>query len=372
MVATVLPLYLVTTLGFSPLQFGIVDGLYQGAGAFVRLAAGYAGDRLRRHKEVAAIGYGISAVCKLALAVVGSAFGAISAIVLFDRAGKGIRTAPRDAMISLSSPPGQLGASFGVHRALDTAGAMLGPLVAFGLLALTPGDYSSLFLVAFCFAIAGFGVLVLLVDDPARAQRSNPVPAVRMADIARLFRIPALRGLAIAAVLLGIATVSDGFIYLTLQQDLDLDPLYFPLLFTGTALVYMLLATPAGRLADRIGRGRVLVAGYGLLLCVYGLLLAAPTLGIPGLLLALALLGTYYAATDGVLMALASAWVPEELRGSGLAALGTAVSGARFAGSVLFGLLWTAVDVQLALACFAGALAVSIGLSSDTVWSHGS
>jgi hypothetical protein len=110
MVATVLPLYLVATLGFTPLQFGVVDGLYQGAGAFVRLGAGFLGDRLRRHKEVAALGYGLSAVCKLALAAVGSAFGAISAIVLADRAGKGIRTAPRDAMISLATPEERLGA----------------------------------------------------------------------------------------------------------------------------------------------------------------------------------------------------------------------------------------------------------------------
>src|SRR5688572_8288189 len=146
MVATVLPLYLVSTLGFTPLQYGIVDGLYQGAAAFVRLAGGFIGDRRRRHKGVATFGYGLSAVCKLALAAVGSAFGAISAIIVFDRAGKGLRTAPRDAMISMSSREEDLGASFGIHRALDTTGALLGPLVAFGLLALAPGAFDSLFL----------------------------------------------------------------------------------------------------------------------------------------------------------------------------------------------------------------------------------
>src|SRR3954452_23191531 len=122
MVATVLPLYLVSTLGFTPLQFGVVDGLYQGAGAFVRFGAGFVGDRWRRHKEVALLGYGLSTACKLALAAVGTGFGASSAIVLVDRAGKGIRTAPRDAMISLATPRERLGASFGVHRAMDTAG----------------------------------------------------------------------------------------------------------------------------------------------------------------------------------------------------------------------------------------------------------
>jgi MFS family permease len=360
MVATVLPLYLVATLGFTPLQFGVVDGLYQGAGAFVRLGAGFLGDRLRRHKEVAALGYGLSAVCKLALAAVGSAFGAISAIVLADRAGKGIRTAPRDAMISLATPEERLGASFGVHRAMDTAGAMIGPLVAFGLLALTPGEYTSLFLVAFLFGLVGLAVLVLLVDDPSKGRGETSIaPPPKLRDVLALLRVPAFRGLSVAALALGLATVSDGFIYLTLQQRLDLDPAYFPLLFTGTAVVYMALAAPAGRLADRVGRGRVLLGGYLLLLAVYCLLIA-PSLGIAGLCLTLVLLGTYYAATDGVRMALASAWVPKEIRGSGLAALGTAVSGARLLASVIFGAVWTIMSSEIALTCFAVGLVAAL------------
>jgi nitrate/nitrite transporter NarK len=97
MVSAVLPLYLVATLGFSPLQYGFIDGLYQGASALVRLAAGFVGDRLSRHKLMASIGYGLSAVCKLGLAVIGGAWGGMSAIILLDRTGKGIRTAPHRA-----------------------------------------------------------------------------------------------------------------------------------------------------------------------------------------------------------------------------------------------------------------------------------
>src|ERR1044072_7754386 len=171
MVATVLPLYLVTTLGFTPLQDGAVDGLYPGAAALVRFAGGYLGDLARRHKGIASLGYGVSAFCKIALAAVGSSFGAISAIIMLDRAGKGLRTAPRDAMISMSSEPENLGTTFGVHRALDTTGALLGPLLAFGLLALAPLAFDTLFLVSFCFGIAGLGVLVLLVREPAPPPR---------------------------------------------------------------------------------------------------------------------------------------------------------------------------------------------------------
>src|SRR5205807_878416 len=113
MVATVLPLYLVYTLGYSPLQFGVVDGLYQGSAALVRVASGFVGDRWQRHKEVAAVGYGLSAFCKLAFVLVGGVWGALSAVIILDRTGKGIRTAPRDAMISLSTPPERLGLAFG-------------------------------------------------------------------------------------------------------------------------------------------------------------------------------------------------------------------------------------------------------------------
>jgi MFS family permease len=359
MVSAVLPLWLITVVHLQPIQYGIVDGLYQGAAAFVRLAGGFAGDRRGRHKGVAAFGYGLSAVCKLALAAVGTAFGSITAIVMLDRSGKGLRTAPRDAMISMSTRREDLGTAFGVHRAMDTVGALLGPLVAFGLLAIAPLAFDTLFLVSFCFAIAGLGVIVLLVREPARRQAAPDAEPVRLRAAFGLLRERRFRALVVAATVLGLATTSDGFIYLTLQRSLDLDPALFPLLFTGTAVTWMLLAAPVGRLADRVGRGRVLLAGYLLLLAVYAVLLG-PSLGMAGLFVALFLLGAYYAATDGVLMALGSGHVAEDLRGSGLALLGTAVSTARLLASVLFGALWTWLGIQTALGIFAGALVVAM------------
>ena len=138
MVATVLPLYLVFGLGVTPLALGAIDGLYRGAAAIVQVAGGFASDRLQRHTEVATIGYGISAVCKVGLVAFGTTLGAIGALVASDRIGKGMRTAPRDALISLSSTRAGLATAFGVHRAMDSAGAMLGPLVAFGILLAAP------------------------------------------------------------------------------------------------------------------------------------------------------------------------------------------------------------------------------------------
>jgi MFS family permease len=364
MVATVLPLYLVYVGGFSPLAFGIVDGIYNGATALLGLASGFIGDRWRRHKEVAATGYGLSALCKLLLATVGTTLSAIGAVVLLDRAGKGIRTAPRDAMISLSTPKDELGAAFGVHRALDTTGAMLGPLVAFGLLAIAPLAFTSLFVISFLIALVGLAILVLFVQP--RQAADAPAPASEAPSLRRAFGLlglPRYRALLLAGGALSLATASDAFVFLILQEKLDLQASLFPLLFVGSAATFMLLAAPMGRLADRVGRGRVLLGGYGLLLLVYALLVT-PLGGWLLLVATLALLGTYYAATDGVLMAMGSAVVPESVRGSGLALLRTTTSAARLLASVIFGALWTLWGIEAAMMCFGGGLIVAGALAT--------
>jgi MFS family permease len=364
MVVAVLPLYLVYIGGFSPLAFGLIDGLYQGATAFMGLLSGYLGDRKRRHKQVAVAGYGLSAICKLLLATIGTALSAIGAVVLLDRAGKGIRTAPRDAMISLSTPRSELGAAFGVHRALDTTGAMLGPLVAFGLLAVAPLAFNSVFVVSFCIALIGLGILVIFVQPrTARDAATEDAPRPSLRQAVGLVHKPRYRALLLAGGALSLATASDAFIFLALQDAVDLGNSTFPLLFVGSATTYMLLAVPMGRLADQIGRGRVLLGGYALLLCVYALLLT-PLGGWALLVGALGLLGTYYAATDGVLMALGSAVAPDDIRGSGLALLRTVTSGARFAASLLFGLLWTFWGIDTAFGCFAALLIAAMAAAA--------
>jgi MFS family permease len=357
MVAAVLPLYLVYAAGFTPLQLGVIDGLYRGAAAITALVSGFAADRRRRHKEVAALGYGLSAICKLGLVAAGGAVSAIAALVMVDRIGKGIRTAPRDAMISLSASPKTLGMAFGVHRAMDTTGAMLGPLLAFGILALAPLAFTSVFLVSFCVAIAGLGVIVLLV--PKQRERADAKPPLSLRAVAPLLLVPRYRALVVAASLLGVATISDAFLYLALQRHLELAPATFPLLFVGASLAFMLLAVPVGRLADRIGRGRVFLGGYALLIPVYASLLA-PAAGIPALVLGLFLVGASYAATDGVLAALASSTLDEDVRGSGLAVLTTATNLARFVASVGFGALWTLAGLNTAVLVCGAALVAAL------------
>jgi MFS family permease len=364
MVVTILPLYLISVGGFSPLAFGVVDGIYNGAAALVGLASGVVGDRFRRHKEVAAGGYGLSAICKLLLATIGTAVSAIGTVVLLDRIGKGIRTAPRDAMISLSTPKEQLGVAFGVHRALDTTGAMIGPLVAFLILAAAPVAFNSIFVVSFCIAILGVSILVLFVRAPALAPGAGePAARASLGSATALLKLPRFRGLLLAGGALSLATASDAFIFLALQRKLDLGNSLFPLLFVGSSMTYMMLAVPIGRLADRVGRGRVLLGGYAILLATYAVVLQ-PLGGWPVLALGLGLLGTYYAATDGVLMALASSVVPDEVRGSGLALVGTVTNIARLVASIVFGAFWTVWGIHSAMALFGVALVAAILLAA--------
>ncbi|HEV2672816.1 MAG TPA: MFS transporter [Gemmatimonadales bacterium] len=363
MVSTILPLYLLFHLNLTPAVFGVVDGLYQGAAALVRIFGGAAADRRGHHKEVALTGYALSAIARLGLLVVGNVWTLLAGIVMVDRLGKGIRTAPRDALISLSTPTEDLGVAFGVHRALDTAGAMIGPLLAFGLLAIAPGAYDAVFVVSLCAALIGLGVLIFFVHNPPIASADLTERRLTFAAAARLLRVPGLAPLLLAGTVLSLVTMSDAFVYLTLQRQVRFEPKFFPLLYVATATIFMLMAVPVGRLADRWGRARVFLGGYALLLVVYASLLVpgASTLRV---ILALALLGTYYAATDGVLMALAGAALPPEVRASGMALVTTGTSLARLAASVLFGALWTwqgvPVAVTLSLIGLVAALLLSV------------
>jgi MFS family permease len=366
MVASILPLYLVLGLGLSPFLFGVVDGLYPGVTALVRWAGGVVGDRTRQHKGLAAAGYGVSALSRLAWLLIGSHVPGILATVTADRIGKGVRTAPRDALISLSSPPECLGAAFGVHRAMDAAGAMLGPLTAAALLLVAPQRFDLVFVVSFSLGLVGLAMLLLFVRNPPTDMPTGP--GTRSPGHAGL--LPRQRGLWLtlaAGAALALVTVSDAFIYLVLQRRGLVAPASIPLLFVGTSATYLLLAMPFGALSDRLARWRVFILGHLLLGAVYGALLMPGTdwMVVP---VALIGLGGYYACTDGVLSAMASAVLPRADRGSGLGLLATATSLGRLGASLLFGWAWSAWGDTTALALFATALPLVILASSLILW----
>ena len=356
MVNSLLPVYIVLHLHMSPLQFGAIDGIYNGVAiALLSIIAGFIADRTRRPKEVAFAGYGISAVSKLLL-LLGSAWSGIAAIIALDRTGKGSRTAPRDAMISLSTPSQSLALAFAVHRGLDAGGALLGPVVAFLILSRMPNAFDAVWVTSFAFAVLGLAVLALFVRNPTNIPVA-PRPKFSWGKIAgnRLWKLAGVGGL------LSLMTISDGFLYLLLQRRTGLAVGFFPLFYVVTACSYMLLSIPVGGVADRFGRAPVLVMGYLIIGLIYLFLLTTNTLGIGAGVLCLFFFGLYYAGTEGVLAAMASSVIPAEYRTRGLAILATAVSSGKFCSSLLFGWLWQTWGTQTALA------AMSLGLVGSLV-----
>ncbi|BCW67479.1 MFS transporter [Arthrobacter sp. NicSoilB4] len=355
-VSAILPLYITGFLGLSTIAFGFLDGINQGASAIVRMAAGYASDRIGRPKGVAVAGYGLSMVARIGLLFAGG-FWALTAVVTADRIGKGIRTAPRDALIAVSAQPEYLARHFGVHRMLDNIGAAGGPLLAFLILMLIPNGYGTVFVVSLAFAAIGVAVLTLLVPNlrTRRTGRAGPDSGGQDGNTRpawgfrwRLLREPGLGRLLVAAGILGLLTVGDGFIYLVLQDRDSFAVQWFPLLYVGTNVVFLVLAIPLGRLADRWGKARVFIIGHVALLACY-LLAAAPLGGFGPTVACLVLLGAFYAATDGVLSALASQLSPPDKLATGLGAAQTVVALSRMTASVGFGVLWFALGPAVAM-----------------------
>jgi MFS family permease len=354
--SSVLPLYLTLGLGLSPMAYGFVDGVYQGTSVLVRVLGGWWADRFDRPKPVAVVGYGVSAVARLAFLATSGLVG-ITTWLGVDRVGKGLRTAPRDSLIATASDPKSLGAAFGVHRALDTTGAVLGPVLAFVVLGVVPGDYSAVFAISCAAALLGLAVLVLLVPDlrPTGATRAGGAARTARPSL-RLLADPPMARLVGAAGLLALLTIGDGFVYLALQQRADLAVRYFPLLFVGTGVAYLLLAIPFGRLADRVGRAPMMVAGHAFLLVAY-LCVAAPAPDPVLVPLSLILLGAFYAATDGVLSAATVSIAPPGLGATAIATAQSVVAVARMVAAFAFGWLWLQAGVTHALLLTAALLA---------------
>ena len=357
MVNSLLPVYVVLHLHLSPLQFGIVDGLYNGfAIALFSLFAGFLADRTSRQKEVALGGYGVSAACKLLLLWVGTTYGWLLLVIGLDRLGKGIRAAPRDALISLNTAPEHYASAYSIHRAMDACGSLLGPIIAFLLLAALPGAFDAVWISSFAFAVLGVAALWLFVPRTTRAEpthATSPVPRGLLSS---------RRFLAIAAVgaLLALTTISDGFIYLMLQEKSGTAASYFPLFYVMTAAGYMIFSVPAGRLADRSSRSAVFICGYGVLILLYALLFFSGNISVGTAVACLAMLGLYYAATEGILMALASAVIPAARRTGGIALIATGIGVGKLSSSVIFGALWQGVGLKYSVLIFGAAMGIAV------------
>ena len=248
-----------------------------------------------------------------------------------------------------------------MYTAPSTPGALAGPVAAFTVLSIVPRAYDAVFVCSFCMALVGLGILVFFVQNRPRVASADgvgapdePTPPSSLRSAFALLHIRRFRTIVVCGGLVGLLTLSDSFVYLTMERRANIGLRWFPLLFVGASLVYVLLAVPVGRLADRVGRARVFVAGQVLLVCTY-LVVALPEPGSAHLLAMFVFFGGYYAATDGVLAALVADALPRSRRTVGLAVLTTTVTAAHGVGAVLFGLSWSRT----------GPRARSCGLCSD-------
>jgi MFS family permease len=357
-VAAILPLYITGVIGLSTIAYGFIDGIYQGISALIRIAGGWAADRGDQPKWIAFFGYAVSALSRIGL-LFATSFATITAVLAIDRLGKGVRTAPRDALVAASSRPENLGRSFGMHRMLDTMGAAIGPLLAFVVLLLIPDGYSTVFVVSLAAALLGVAVLGILVPNRRPRAEAAAADSPRVTFQWKQLTDPRLRRLLAVSALFGLLTIGDGFIYLVLQSRGAFAAQWFPLLYVGTNIAYLGLSLPLGRLADRVGRPRVFIAGYAALLAAY-LSAALPVAGAAITLLCLLLLGTFYAATDGVLSALATQFTPSGATATGIAAAQTVVAIARLLASTGFGFLWFFAGRGTAVLIVSAALALAI------------
>ena len=371
MVGSVLPAFLFSVLLLPPLMVGFMDGLYQGAAAILRLPTGMWADKYQHHKQVAALGYGMSVIAKIGL-LFSMQWGLLFALMGLglDRVGKAVRPAPRDVLIAAHAQEGQQGAAFGLHRAMDAVGALTGPLLAFLILAASPENYELLLAISLVFA--ALGLIALLVKVPSLKDRSRETAAEvsvqKEGNSARKTLFGNLRAQRAYWFLLGCATalslglVSDGMLYLYLQQNAGVPSSWLPLFYSGTALIFVLSAYPIGKLADKVGAKWIVVGGHALLMLWYLVMLHVPKMvGVGGTLV---VMGFFYAATDGVLMAQAALLLPESVRTSGLALLGALMGLGRMASSTLFGALWQWQGQSTAFWVFSAALALAVLLAA--------
>lgn len=361
MLTAVLPLYFMLELRLTPLQFGLIDGLYQGASAVIRVAAGAFADARGQYKRVAFIGYALSTLCRVGL-LASKGWAGVTAFLMVDRLGKGIRTAPRDAIITLSSDRSRLGEAFGVHRTLDTVGAVVGPVIAFAVLAVSARAYDAVFVVSLAFSAIGLAIIGLFVED-----RTPGAPATLPAQRPRVRAVlshTGFRRLLGAGLLVSACTASDALIYLMLQRSGAVPATVFPLLFVGTATVYLVMAYPLGRLADRWGRSRLFLAGHLAIAAIYAVVGPVGLSGTAAVVTAIALLGLYYAATDGVLAALAGGVLQTTELTTGLALVSTGVAVARLVAAAAFGASWSWFGQQTTLTAFLLLTLLAVGLAA--------
>ena len=360
MIHALLPIYMVTVLGTSTLAVGIIEGIAEATASIVKVFSGALSDWLGKRKLLAVVGYGLGALTKPIFPLAGALEWLVAARFI-DRVGKGIRGAPRDALVADLAPPEMRGASFGLRQTLDTIGAFTGPLLAVGLMWLLADDFQIVFWIAVVPAVASVAVLVLAVRDPKAKAPRRPVRfPLHRRDLARLgTRYWWVVGV---AAVMTLARFSEAFLLLR-AQEFNVPVYLLPLVLVVMGVAYSLSAYPVGALSDRLDRVTLLQVGLVLLVLADLALAWGSNLVVVGI--GIALWGLHMGFSQGLLAAMVADTAATDLRGTAFGVFNLSTGLALLAASVVAGVLWDFVGSSatfLAGAAFGGLALIGLRL----------
>lgn len=354
-----LPLFLTVTLGASVALVGLIDGVAEATASIAKVFSGYLSDLLRKRKALILIGYGLAAITKPLFALAGSpavVFGARFA----DRIGKGLRGAPRDALVADVTPPEIRGRAFGLRQSLDTVGAFAGPMLAIGLMVLFANDIRMVFWIAIIPAVLAVACVVLGVEDAPLATAPVAAPPVRLIDLKRLPRTFWM--VTLIGVVFTLARFSEAFLILKASAE-GLPLVLAPLVLVVMNIVYALGAYPAGIWSDRVSAQRLF--GCGLLALIAADLSLGLLPGLGGAFLGIALWGVHMALTQGLLAKLVADHAPADLRGSAFGAFNLMTGVAMLFASVIAGLVWDRFGANTTFLVGAGFSAIALFIAAQ-------
>lgn len=354
MIHSLLPLFMVTSLGASAVVVGLIEGLAEATALIVKIFSGALSDWLGRRKGLAVAGYALGALSKPLFALASSS-GLVLGARLIDRVGKGIRGAPRDALVADIAPPELRGAAFGLRQSLDTVGAFLGPLLAVGLMLLWANDFRAVFWVAVIPGLLSVALLLLGLREPeahAGTPRRNPI---RRENLQRLDR----RYWWVVAVgaVFTLARFSEAFLVLRAQQ-LGVSLALVPLVMVAMNVVYAACAWPFGKLSDRISHRTLLACGLVVLIAADGVLAASEHWSM--LLAGVALWGVHMGMTQGLLATMVADTAPADLRGTAYGFFNLVSGVAMLVASVVAGVLWDRLGAAFTFYAGAGFCALAL------------